>query len=101
MAETFDSYTKAMTQFNNIFGTNWQRHIHPQDRDEMCGYLIRMLADSVRPVFNVWDTVRPLFNVWNSTTNRPHGVDKLIGCVKTLIKTQSGRSYYVEAPTRD
>jgi hypothetical protein len=91
MAEIFDSYTKAMTQFNTAFGNNWQRHIHPQDRDEMCGYLIRMLADSVRP----------LFNVWNATTNRPHGVDKLSGCVKTLIKTQSGRSYYVEAPTRD
>ena len=91
MAEIFDSYTKAMTQFNTTFGNNWQRHIHPQDRDEMCGYLIRMLAESVRP----------LFNVWNATTNRPHGVDKLGGCVKTLIKTQSGRSYYVEAPTRD
>jgi hypothetical protein len=91
MAEQFDSFTKAMVQFNEVFGTNWQRHIHPQDRDEMCGYLIRMLAESVRP----------LFNVWNATTNRPHGVDKLSGCVKTLIKTQSGRRYYVEAPTRE
>jgi hypothetical protein len=95
MAEIFDSFTKAMVQFNEVFGTNWQRHIHPQDRDEMCGYLIRMLADYVR------DSVRCNFNVWNATTNRPHGVDKLSGCVKTLIKTQSGRSYYVEAPTRD
>lgn len=91
MANKDDSYTKAMTQFNEIFGKDWQRHVHPSDRDEMCGYLIRIISDAKET----------LFNIWNSTTNRPNGVEKIRGCVKTLIKTQSGRSYYVEAPTRD
>lgn len=86
-----DSYTKAMTQFNTIFGKDWQRHIHPQDRDEMCGYLIRMIGD----------TKGTCFNVWNATTNRPNGVEKLEGCIKTLIRTQSDRNYFVECPTRD
>jgi len=85
-----DSFTKAMTQFITIHGKDWQRHIHPQDRDEMCGYLIRMVGD----------VSSSRFNVWNATTNRPHGVEKLRDCVKTLIKTQADRSYFVECPTR-
>lgn len=87
----YDSYTKAMDQFNVIHGEGWQRHIHPQDRDEMCGYLIRMVGDNNQTKFNVW----------NATTNRPNGVEKLVGCVKTLLKCVSERSYFVECPTRD
>jgi hypothetical protein len=90
MAKLNDSFTKAMTQFNNIHTGAWMKHIHPHDREEMCGYLIRMVGD--QPV---------KFNVWNATTQRPNGVDKLQGCVKTLVScVGSDRSYFVECPTR-
>ena len=84
-----DSYTKAMTQFNEIFGKDWQRHIHPQDRDEMCGYMIRMIGDDPNTQFNVW----------NSATNRPNGVEKIEGNIKNLIRCTTGRNYFVECPT--
>lgn len=85
----YDSFTKAMDQFNAIHGDGWQRHIHPQDRDEMCGYMIRMVSDN-----------KDSFNVWNATTNRPNGIEKLTDCVKTLLRCTSERSYFVEAKPR-
>jgi hypothetical protein len=91
MYETEDSYSKATTQFNKKFGSDWQRHIHPQDRDEMCAYLIRMFADSSWPVFSVW----------NSITNRPTGIDRIKDSVKILVKSQSGRNYVIECRTKD
>ncbi|MDX1532746.1 MAG: hypothetical protein R3230_00910 [Nitrosopumilaceae archaeon] len=90
MAKLNDSFTKAMTQFNKIHPATWTKHIHPSDREEICGYLIRMISD--QPV---------KFNVWNAAIQRPNGVEKIDGCVKTLIRCiGSDRSYFVECPTR-
>lgn len=80
-----DSFTKAQTEFNQIHGEDWQRHVHPADRDELCGYLIRMVSDR-----------KEKFNAWNATTARPKGVVKLNGAVKTLVRCTGGRSYFVE-----
>jgi len=85
-----DSYSKAMVNFNTIHGSDWQRHVHPQDRDEMCGYLIRM----------VFDDKSIKFNVWNAITNRPNSVNKIDGNIKNLIRCTTGRNYFVECPTK-
>lgn len=85
--EMYDSFTKAMTQFNEMYGTDWQRHIHPQDRDEMCGYVIRMIGEG-----------KPQFNVWNASTNRPNGIEKIEGTFKNRVRCVSGRAYFVECP---
>lgn len=90
MAKLNDSYTKAWNKFTEIHGSGWMKHIHPHDRDEICGYLIRMVGDQPAR-----------FNVWNAAVNRPNGVDKIEGTVKTQVTcTPSKRTYYIECAPR-